>query len=216
MSITLSTGTQVAVAQTYGTGFTITAITNATEGVATLSASHGIVVNDIFEVSSGWGRLDKRLVRAKVVATNDVTMESINTSSTTFYPTGLGTGTGREITAFASITQIKEPASSGGETQFTDITTLDDVLQKQAPTVQSPYVVTLTVYDDPTLSWYAIVQAAMDSNAITGLRFTFPSGAKAYLNGYISLQQTPTIAINTPLTTKVTFTAIALVTRYTS
>ena len=63
MSITLATGTQVAIASTYGTGFTITAISNANPAVATLSAAHGVVVNDLIEITSGWDRLNGRVVR---------------------------------------------------------------------------------------------------------------------------------------------------------
>src|ERR1044071_9930324 len=105
MTAQVSQGSQVAIASTYGSGFTVSAITNASEGVATLSSSHGVTVGDIFELSSGWDLLDKRLARAKAVATNDVTLESIDTSSTNMYPAGQGTGTGREITAWTSITQ---------------------------------------------------------------------------------------------------------------
>ena len=83
MAITISTGTVAAIASTYGSAVNMTAITNASEAVATLAAAHGVVVGDFLEVTSGWGRLDKRIVRAKTVATNDVTFEGINTTSTT-------------------------------------------------------------------------------------------------------------------------------------
>ena len=75
MSVTIATGTTFAYASTYGSSANMTAITNASEAVATLGAGHGVVVGDYLEVTSGWDRLTGRIVRAKTVATNDVTFE---------------------------------------------------------------------------------------------------------------------------------------------
>lgn len=86
MAIIIATGTGVDIASTYGASVNMTAITNATEAVATLAAGHGVVVGDFLEVTSGWQRLTGRIVRVKTVATNDVTLESINTSSTSLFP----------------------------------------------------------------------------------------------------------------------------------
>ena len=118
MAITISTGTTVAIATTYGSAVTMSAITNATEAVATLAAGHGVVVGDILEVTSGWDLLNGRLVRAKTVATNDVTFESINTTSASSYPAGTGTGSIRRITAWTSVSQVQSVDTGGGEQQF--------------------------------------------------------------------------------------------------
>ena len=107
MAVTNATGTIVAIASTYAASSNMTAITNATEAVATLAAAHGVVVGDYLEVTSGWDRLNARIVRAKTVATNDITFETINTTSTTSYPTGTGTGTIRRITAWTSLRDRK-------------------------------------------------------------------------------------------------------------
>ena len=126
MAITLATGTQVAIASTYGTSVAMSAITNASEAVATLAAAHGVVVGDFLEVTSGWDLLTGRLVRVKTVVTNDVTFEAINTSSVTNYPAGTGVGSIRRITAWTSITQIQGLSTSGGDQSFADITTITD------------------------------------------------------------------------------------------
>lgn len=214
MAITLATGTQVAIASTYGTGFTVTAITNANPAVATLSASHGVIVGDFIEITSGWDLLDKRIFRVSVVATNDVTLEGLNTVSTSDYPTGSGTGTGREITAWTSVTQIQSLGTSGGDLAFADITTIADRTQKQVPTTRSPQQIDLTVFDDPALGWYSTVSTASDSNAVTGMRIVFPNGSRLLANGYWSLQKTPTIAANAPLTAQIGFSSVAAPVRY--
>lgn len=214
MAITLATGTQVAIASTYGTGFTVTAITNANPAVATLSASHGVIVGDFIEITSGWDLLDKRIFRASVVSVNDVTLEGLNTVSTSDYPTGSGTGTGREITAWTSVTQIQSLGTSGGDLSFADITTIADRTQKQVPTTRSPQQIDLTVFDDPALGWYSTVSTASDSNAVTAMRIVFPDASRLIANGYWSLQKTPTINANAPLTAQIGFSSVAAPVRY--
>jgi len=217
MAITLSTGAQVAIATTYGTSVVMSAITNASEAVATLAAGHGVVVGDFLEVTSGWDLLNGRIVRVKTVATNDVTFELINTTSTTNYPAGSGAGSVRRIqsgSGFTAIGQVKGVGVSGGEQNFTDVTTLSDRVQKQMPTTRSPQVITLNWFDDPTLAFYAAAVTASDSSTPIGLRFVFSSGSRLVVNAYISVQKLPSMEPNAPLTADLTFTAVADAVRY--
>lgn len=198
MSITSAVGTTFAIASTYGSAKTMSAISNATSAVATLAASHGVVVGDILEVTSGWDRLNGRLVRVSAVATNDVTFEGIDTSSTTNYPAGTGTGTVRVISAWTQITQITADFSvSGGGQQYADVTTLADRTQKRIPTTRDPIDITLPLFDDPSLSWYSTVQSVSDSSTTAGLRVVFPNGSRLLANGYWSLRKTPTVSDST-------------------
>ena len=214
MAITIATGTQIAIASTYGAAKTISAITNAASAVATLEASHGVIVGDFIEITSGWDLLTGKIVRVSAVSTNDVTLEGINTVSTSNYPAGTGTGTAREITAWTSITQVQGIDTSGGDINFADITTISDRTQKQVPTTRSPQQITFTVFDDPSLGWYSPVTTASDSVVATGLRIIFPNSSRLVANGYFSLQKTPTVAINAPLTAQVGFSAVADPVRY--
>ena len=92
MAITIATGTQIAIASTYGASVAMSALSNASESVATLAGGHSVVVGDFLEVTSGWDLLTGKIVRVKTVATNDITFESIDTTSTSNYPNGTGTG----------------------------------------------------------------------------------------------------------------------------
>jgi len=198
MAITLAVGTVAAIASTYGASVAMSALTNASEAVATLAGGHGVVVGDYLEVTSGWDRLNARIVRAKTVATNDITFESINTTSTTNYPAGTGTGSIRRITAWTNLSQLTAQISvSGGDINFSDITTLVDAIQKQIPTTRNPVSVSMPFFDDPSLGWYATVSAANDAAAATGFRLSFPNGSKLVSNAYWSLQTVPTIEDNT-------------------
>lgn len=214
MSITLANGSVLAIASTYGSSSNMTAITNASEAVATLAGGHGVVVGDYLEVTSGWDRLNGRIVRAKTVATNDVTFENIDTSSTTRYPAGTGTGSIRRITAWVNLSQIQSLDPGGGEIQFIDITTIADQIQKQIPGTRNAVNVSMTFFDDPTLGWYATVRAASEAATATGFRVSFPNGSKLVSNAYWSLQTTPSIGNNAPLTARIDLSYAAEPVRY--
>lgn len=215
MSITIATGTAVAIATAYSSAIAMSAITNATEAVATVAAGHGYVVGDILEVvTSGWDLLASRLVRVKTVATNDITFEGIDTTSTSRYPAGSGAGTVRKVSTWTSVPQIQNVDTSGGDQNYADITTIADRTQKQVPTTRNPILLNLTVFDDPTLSYYASAVSAAESAANIGLRIVFPNNSRVLANCYISVQKTPNIAANSPLTAQISFSALAEPTRY--
>jgi Phage tail tube protein, TTP len=216
MSAQISQGTRVAIASTYGSGFTVSAVSNASEAVATLSGSHGIIVGDIFELTSGWDLLDKRLVRAKVVATNDVTLESIDTSSTTQYPAGEGVGTGREITVWTSITQISDFTIEPTTVDFVEITTLANLMHREIPGLESAPKISGKVLYDLSLSWITTVLTASDTNALTGLRLITPNANKIYMNAYWKLSRQPELAIGQAIKQALNMTMVAWPTAYSS
>ena len=194
----------------------MSAITNATSAVATLEASHGVVLNDFVEITSGWARLNGRIAKATNIATNDVTLGGIDTSSTARYPSGSGAGTVREISTWTTIGQIARAINvSGGEQQFADITTLEDVIDKQIPTRRSPVQVRLPLFFDPALSYVSSVRTASDTAVPTAVRMTFPNGSVLVANAYWSYQEVPTIEDET-LRTSIDLAFVALPTIYTS
>jgi Phage tail tube protein, TTP len=194
MAVTLAVGTTPSIASTYGTAVVMSAITNATEAVATLGAGHGVVAGDFLEITSGWSLLDGRVVRAKTVATNDVTLELVNTVSTTNYPAGSGTGTIRRITAWTAITQVtSELQTSGGDQEFADVTTLQDRTKRQIPTRRSPVELTMPVYFDNSLGWVSTVRAAADTATATAVRLVYPNGSRTVGNAYWSMSDVPQI-----------------------
>ena len=216
MAITLSTGAALSIASTYGTTVAMTAITNASQAVATLAAGHSVVVGDWLEVTSGWGLLDKRVVRVKAVTTNDVTLEGIDTTDTAKYPAGTGTGSIRRITAWTALSQVKGISASGGDMQFANISAIDDVVAKQVPTIRNAVTMNIDVYDDPTLSWYAKVAAASDARSPYGLLMAFPNGSKLGANAYWSLQRVPSITANEALTSQISLSYASEPVRYAS
>lgn len=183
MTITLAIGTTASIASTYGTQKTVSAISNANPAVATLEASHGVIVGDIIHIKSGWELLNDIVVRISAVATNDVTLEGVNTTDTDKYPVGASAGTMREVTAWTEITQITRNFTvSGGEQNYADTSTLKNRQDQRVPVSRSPIDVVLPVYDDPAAAFNAIVTAA-DGVATAG-RFVYPGGSRSLFAGY--------------------------------
>lgn len=197
MAIYKSQGLQLAIASAFGASKQMTAITNATEAVATLEASHGVIVNDIIEVTSGWTRLDGRVVRAGAVATNDVTLDDVNTSSTTDYPAGEGIGSVREITTWTSLSQVRRNLTSGGGGfESDDITLITDTRVKNRPGLAQPSTLDLVAFFDPALAWVSVVRTAARGGTRTPFRMTLSGGQKIYGNAYWGFNEEPGIQDN--------------------
>jgi hypothetical protein len=108
------TGTLFFIATAYGAVKPVTIVTNATEAVVT-AVAHGYANGDIVEITSGWGRINRRNFRIKSSTTDSFVLEGQDTTNTTFFPAGTGIGSVRKITTFTQITQVMNPASSGGD-----------------------------------------------------------------------------------------------------
>lgn len=216
MAVSLPNGALVAIASGYGVSKSMTAVSNADPGVATLEASHGVVGGDFIEVTSGWSRLDSKIVRAGTVATNDVDLEGIDTSSTSVYPAAGGTGSVREITGWTQLSQILESSSTGGEQQFLDYQFLEADAAKRIPTFKAPAGLTFRVADDPTLAGYVLAKTANDDREPRAVRVTLPNGAILLYNAYISLAPSPSLTVNEVMSVEVTLSLLNEPVRYAS
>jgi hypothetical protein len=216
MSVTLADGSVLSIATAYATTKTMSAITNATDAVATLEASHGVVVSDVVEITSAWGGIDGRIARASVVDTNDVTLEGIDTSDTTLYPTAGGAGSVREISTWAQVTQILSIADEGGEQQYFDYQFMDQLFQRRIPTVTSPTTINLEIANDASLAYLATVRAAQASQTVRAARLVFRNGQRIYFNAFWSLGFMPKLALNQGVRRAISLAITALPTEYTS
>lgn len=214
MAISLPNGALVAIASGYGAVKTMSAITNANPGVATLEASHGISTGDFFEVTSGWSRLTDKIIKAGTVSTNDVPLLGIDTSLTSIYPADGGAGSIREITGWTQLSQILSSSSSGGEQQFLEYQLLESDAQKRIPTFKSAAGLSFSIADDPTLAGYILASAANDDRLPRAVKITLPSGSVILYNAYVSLNKTPSLTVNEIMACEVTLSLLAEPVRY--
>lgn len=219
MGITLSTGATISVAKTYvpaynAAGTAVTQITNANPAVA--SATNTLAPLDYVVLTSGWGLLDGRVVRVSAASGSTFTLEGIDTSDTTKYPGGVtgGAGTFKKITAWTALSQVKGISASGGAQQFADITSITDTVKRQIPTVKDAVSMTIDVYDDPTLAWYADVLVADTARTPYALKMDFPNSTRLVANSYWSIMKVPTMSQNEALMTQISLSYSAEPVRY--
>lgn len=200
MARTPVNGLVVALAASFGATKAMSAITNATSAVATLEASHGFTVGDILQiVTSGWPKAEGRVFRVSAVNTNDVTLESFNSSNTSDFPAGTGAGTVREVATWTSVGQILGDtfSSSGGEQQFAAFQYLDSDDQIEEPTSRAPGRIEFTIDDDIAAAGQVLIESLSDSKAVTPFRFVARTGARWFGAGIFSMGVTPQFASNT-------------------
>lgn len=215
MAAKLPDGAIVSLATTYASAITITAVTNANPGVASATA-HGLANGDLVYVVSGWSNLNNRVVRVASSAANTFALEGIDTSSTTLYPAGSGTGTVTKISAFTQVSQIMGFTTSGGDQQFANYSFLEQNFETQIPTIFSAQSISIDIADDPTLAGYIALKAASDARATRALKLAMPDGSFVLYQGYVSFNETPTLNKGQVMQVKCSFSLQSRPVRYAS
>lgn len=215
MAVYLPNGSTVSIASGYGAEKTISAITNASPGVAT-SAAHGFSDGDYIDVVSGWARLTDRIVRVDGSTTGTFELEGIDTSSTSLFPTGGGVGTCREITGWTQLAQILDSTSEGGEQQYWTGQFLESDREIRIPTTKSAAGINFQIADDPSLPGYQLAKVANDDREPRAVMITLSNGQKLLYKAYISLSLIPSLTVNEAMTVGVTLSLLGDPVRYAS
>lgn len=191
MSVSLPNGITLALATAYAASLSVTTASNATETV--LGVTNSLVAGDLVEYTSGWSRANQRIYRVKAPTGANVTLEGLDTSDTTLFPSGSGAGSIRKINTWTQIQQVMELTSSGGEPQYQTYSFLEDDYDRQIPTTTSAQSLTIQVADDPTMAGYQAMKAAAMTRKVTALRATLPQGGFILYNGIVAFDETPTM-----------------------
>ncbi len=210
MAVSLPNGVVFAIAKTKAAPAVMSALTNATDAVATVAGST-IATNDIVIVQSGWSNINERV--AKVGATSKLL--GIDTSDTTQFPSGMGAGKLIKVSEWQQVTQVISSETSGGDQQFATYSFLENDFETQIPTRTSPVVLTLSIADDDTLPGYIALKKAADGKETQVVRAMLPNGATLYYHAYISVNETPSMTKDQVMAIGVTISLIVRPTRYT-
>lgn len=202
-------------AATYAAPLTFTAISNATEAVATVVGAT-LAVGDIVLVSSGWTPLNGRVARVRVATATAITLEGIDTSDTQIYPALGGAGSLKKILTWVLVPQINDVAFSGGDQNYLAVAFLEDSQGRETPTDKSPARMTLTVADDPAQAYVPIVQAADASTTVHASRLNLPGKDTIYYGAFTSWSPQPVVARGAVMTRTITLALQAPITRYAS
>lgn len=175
MSVVKGRGVRVEFANAYGSPVTISAITQASPGVAT-STAHGQADGTVGYLSSveGMVQLEGQAVRVDSPNANDFQLQGINTTS---YSAFSGTCSFTPVSTWHALSESTSYTIGGGESEKLDATTLLDVVKQEesgllaAQTMQ----VNILAQDTPSTA-LAALQALAQAGTKVVFRVTLPSG----------------------------------------
>lgn len=186
------TGTTFAVATTFAAAKTITAISNAVEASVSATA-HGFQAGDVVEITSGWGRLNRRVFEVKSV-TADAFVIAVDTTSQNFYPTGSSAGSVRKVSTWTQISQVTGATSSGGEPVTVDYKYIESDVSYSINDGFGSTQYTLTIDADAIgTPGFTALQNLTDVQTDTVLRMLSRNGARLYMPSTVALNDVPSL-----------------------
>lgn len=192
----LPNGSQIFVEKMREAEKSATAITNAKDPVFTIS-DNGLAKNDyVIITESSWSKLQDRVMRVKSVASNNVTLEGVDTTDTNVFPAG-ATAKVAKITAWTEVPCVQDLSQDGGEQQYYTYQCLADDQEKQLPTFKSATSLTYTFAHEYDNAIYDLLRKADHDGSVTALRMYIPKAKEMRLwSGVLSFNDIPKTTVN--------------------
>lgn len=188
-------GTNVQYATTFGTAKVVTAATNANPAVLT-SAAHGLITGDEILFNSGWEDAKDTIFRVTAIDANSFSIQDLDTTNTSYFPAGAGTGTVQKVTGWLTVPQLLTVSTSGGDPRFTTVSPLAKRNDISIPTGFNATSLTATLAHDPANAIYKAMLGISRTLSPVGLRLVLGGGATAYGYGYLSVSEAPQLNRN--------------------
>ena len=180
---------------TFASAKTVSAVTNANPAVAT-STAHSYATNDEILFTSGWEDATDTVYKIEVVDANSFKILGLDTSNTSFYPSGSGTGTAQKISGWTAIPQVLTISSSGGDARFTEVNLLAKRNGVKIPTGFNATSVTLTLAHDANNANYQTMIGISRTLSKVAFKQVISGGAVTYGYGYMSASEMPKLNNN--------------------
>lgn len=187
-------GSVIAVSRTFGAAKPVTALTNASPPVAS-AAGHGLVDGDVALYRGGWEDYDESAVVVDQTDVNTVSLLGMNTTNTSFYTPGSGTGTLEKVTDWITVPQVTGITSSGGGPRFTNVQLLARRNAISIPTGFESTTITLTLAHDPGDENYQELLDISRSGDAVAIKVLIGGGAVLYGFGYFSVSEMPSLQV---------------------
>jgi hypothetical protein len=168
-------GVRVEVAANYSTAKVVTAVTQASPGVAT-STAHAMS-NDTVGFWSGVGgmaQLEGQATRVKNQATNTFELQGLNTTNYSAFTSGNFT----PVATWATLSEATSYSIGGGAAEKLDVTRLIDITKQEEQGLLPVSNVTMNVIaqDTPSAAMLLLESAVQTQGAVV-VRITLPNGA---------------------------------------
>lgn len=181
--------------QTFASAKTITALTNANPAVAT-STAHGYATNDEILLTSGWEDATDSVYKVTVIDANSFSIQGLDTSNTSFFPAGTGTGSAQKLSGWTAIPQVLTISSSGGDARFTDVAPLSKRNAVKIPTGFNATSVTLSLAHDASNANYQTMLGISRTLTKVAFKQAISGGATTYGYGYMNVSEMPKLNNN--------------------
>lgn len=197
MGFALPNGATVFAGAATAPAVTTTAVSNANGAIFTVATGHGLSVDDIVMVRSGWGLIDNLVAKISASTDTSVTIGAINSTDVGFFPAGVGKGSLLKISSWTQIPQITEVAQAGGDQQYVQVQFLEDDRQRNLATFKAAKTQTFTFAHDASQPIYNLLQDA-DRNGATLAFYMYVPKAKElrYWSAVPAFDPQPTTAVN--------------------
>lgn len=195
MAYSLPEGSSQQFSNTLAGAKTITAITNANPAVATCTG-HGYTTGDEIMLSSGWEDATDSVYKIESVDANSFKLLGLDTTNTSFFPTGSGGGSAQKLSAWTAIPQVLTISASGGDARFTDVNPLAKRNGIRIPTGFNATSVTLSLGFDATNASYKSMVGISRSLSKVAFKQVLSGGSTQYGWGYMSVSEFPKLNNN--------------------
>lgn len=215
MSQTFINGAKYSFSTTLATAVAITAITN--DNPAAASAAALPTDGDIVLLKSNWTELNDLACYVDNAAGGSFELSGVDTSDVTLFPEDEDLPASYQLVGgFVGLSQIREIAQSGGDTNNFTWGYIDDrsPRQRSKPTDQNPLVLTFTMDYDPTLPWDAPLEQVSKNRKLVTMRERLPTGDVLLYTGYLSYNKSPSRTRNENMTVTATMSVNSEVLRY--
>lgn len=207
------TGTLFDIASAYTAPIAVTAVSNAAAAVVTTGAAHTYANGDFVEINNGW--FTNRVFRILAASGSTLTLEGMDTTSTTLYPASGAAGTIRRATTFTRITSPMQPQTSGGDPNTVNYRFTDQVQTFTITDGFAPVVETLGIDADAIASQgYLALRALTASGAVSCLRKTLRSGGLILTPCTVALNESVMLQDGQVNMVRCTFNGAGAITRY--
>lgn len=192
----------------------IDSITNGNPAVAmanVIPPEDSIVV-----LQSNWTELNEQATYVTNADADSFELARLDTTNTGLFPVGESKGNYRLATGFVSLSQIRDIAQSGGDTNTFTWGYIDDSSprQRSRPTDQNPLVLTFTLDYDPELPWAHALELVSKTRQPVVMRERLPTGDTLLYTGFMSYQKSPSRVRNENMTVTATMSINSEVLRF--
>ncbi|MDQ5879365.1 MAG: hypothetical protein QG592_390 [Pseudomonadota bacterium] len=195
MAYSLPEGSSQQFSNTLASAKTVTAITNANPAVATCTG-HGYTTGDEIMLSSGWEDATDSVYKIEAVDANSFKILGLDTTNTSFFPTGSGGGSAQKLSAWTAIPQVLTISASGGDARFTDVNPLAKRNGIRIPTGFNATSITLSLGFDATNASYKSMVGISRSLSKVAFKQVLSGGSTQYGWGYLTVSEFPKLNNN--------------------